>query len=91
MNSYEFEVAAKNAVIEELRKHDTIVDISELQLVWFCHIVGNKKALIYGPEMENLYAEVTYVKDSEVMYVDLYEKVEHQAVPLSECDIEAHV
>lgn len=91
MNSYEFEVAAKNAVIEEMRKRDTIIGINDLQMVWFCHIVGNKKALIYGEDMQPMYAEVTYVKDQEMMYVDMYEKSSHNGIPLSQCDIAAHV
>ena len=91
MTSYEFEVAAKNAVIDELRRRDTIVGIGDLQMVWFCYIVGNMKAMIYGECMERMYAEVTYVKDHEMMYVDMYDKASHTAVPLSQCDITAHV
>lgn len=82
MNSYEFEVAAKNAVIKELAEMDILVAIQDLQLVWFCHLVGNKKCLLYCPEMGNLYAEVTYVRDGNIMYVDLYEKIRHGNLPM---------
>ena len=81
MTSYEFEVAAKNAVVKELEEYyDIMVSIQDLELVWFTHVVGNKKCLIYGREMGCLYAEVTYVKESMTMYVDLYKKVRHEAL-----------
>ena len=80
MTSYEFEVAAKNAVIEVLEEYyDIMVSIKDLELVWFTHVVGNKKCLIYGHEMGKMYAEVTYVKDSMTMYVDMYKKIQHEA------------
>lgn len=80
MTSYEFEVAAKNAVIKVLEEnYDIMVSIKDLELVWFTHVVGNKKCLIYGHEMGKMYAEVTYVKDSMTMYVDIYKKIQHEA------------
>ncbi len=75
MSSYEFEVAAKNAVIAALAERDILVTIKDLELVWFAHLLGNKKCLIYGREMENLYAEVTFRADTMMMYVDLYQKI----------------
>ena len=90
MTSYEFEVAAKNAVIKALKEKDILVTIEDLQLVWFCHLVGNKKALIWGKEMGSLYFEVTYSAAQEMMYVDMYEKVSHGELALSECDIDVH-
>jgi len=51
MSSYEFEVAAKNAVIAALAERDILVTIKDLELVWFAHLLGNKKCLIYGREM----------------------------------------
>lgn len=80
MNSYEFEVAAKQAVIRMLVDNDIMVTIRDLQLVWFTHVVGNKKCMIFCPEVDNIYAEVTFVKDSGMMYVDLYEKIAHDEV-----------
>lgn len=78
MTSYEFEVAAKNALIEMLAKRGIEAKIEELQLVWFTHLLGNKKCLIYGECMANLYAEVTYARDSQICYVDLYQKLDHR-------------
>ena len=91
MTSYEFEVAAKNAVIEVMKEREVDVNIKDLQLVWFAHIVGNKKCLIWGPQMMNNYAEVTYVQISDTIYVDLYEKIQHKEMLSFKADYQAHV
>lgn len=80
MTSYEFEKAAKIAVVRALYEKDIMVRMEDLQLVWFCHLVGNKKCLIYCPEMGCYYAEVTWHLDHQTMYVDLYQKVEHRSM-----------
>ena len=43
MTSYEFEKAAKNAVIMTLSED---ININELDLVWFAHELGYKKCTI---------------------------------------------
>ena len=80
MTSYEFEVAAKNVVINMLAKRGIEAKIEDLQLVWFTHLLGNKKCMTYGPVMANLYAEITYARDSQMVYADLYMKVDHQDI-----------
>lgn len=77
MNSYEFEVAAKNVVIDMLAKRGIEAKIEDLHLVWFTHLLGNKKCMIYGECMANLYAEITYARDSQMVYADLYQKLDH--------------
>ena len=72
MTSYEFEKAAKNAVIKVLNEN---INISELDLVWFAHELGYKKCTIWGQPMGNKYAEVTYNRDKDEMYVDIYQKI----------------
>ena len=67
MTSYEFEKAAKNAVIKVLNEN---INISELDLVWFAHELGYKKCTIWGQPMGDRYAEVTYNRDKDEMYVD---------------------
>ena len=91
MTSYEYEVAAKNAVIEVMKERGVEINITDLQLVWFAHIVGNKKCLIWGPPMGNHYAEVTYVQISDMIYVDLYKKVQHKEMHSFNADYQAHV
>lgn len=80
MTSYEFEVAAKNVVIDMLRRQGIGATLEDLQLVWFTHLLGNKKCMIYGPVMANLYAEVTFAADSQMVYADLYMKIDHRDV-----------
>lgn len=91
MTSYEFEVAAKNAVIAELKQYDIDTSIEELHLTWFVHLIGNKKCMIWGQPMGNMYAEITYSLESDVMYVDLYEKKGHKELRGYEMDIEVHI
>lgn len=80
MTSYEFEVAAKNAVIDNFFWDDKKPDISELELVWFTHVLGNKKCLIWGRPMGSMYAEITYNKETGEMYADIYAKVAHRVL-----------
>ena len=91
MTSYEFEKAAKNAVCKVLDDHGIKVSLDQLQFVWFAHILGNKKCLLYCREMGNLYAEVTYNADidNEGMYVDIYQKVHNSKVEVSEFNFSA--
>jgi len=80
MTSYEFEVAAKNVVIEMLAKRGIEAKIEDLNLVWFTHLLGNKKCMIWGEPMANLYAEITYAQDSHMVYADLYQKLDHRDI-----------
>ena len=86
MTSYEFEKAAKNAVIKVLNEN---ISISELDLVWFAHELGYKKCTIWGVPMGDKYAEVTYNRDSDEMYVDIYQKICNMMIPREEFDMEA--
>ena len=52
MTSYEFEKAAKNAVIQTLSEN---ISIDQLDLVWFAHELGYKKCTIWGQPMGNRY------------------------------------
>lgn len=81
MTSYNFEKAAKNAVIDVLGK-DIVID--QLEMVWFAHELGYKKCTIWGEPMGNKYAEVTYNRDKDEMYVDIYEKISNTKISSSE-------
>lgn len=92
MTSYEFEVAAKNAVIEALHEQYGIeVVIGDLHLVWFSHIVGHKKCLLRSEKAEGIVAEVTWAYDSQTLYVDLYKKCRSTMIPGFAVDSAAHV
>ena len=81
MKSYDFEKAAKNAVIDVLGG-DIVID--HLEMVWFAHELGYKKCTIWGEPMGNKYAEVTYNRDKDEMYVDIYQKISNTKISSSE-------
>ena len=75
LTSYEFEVAAKNAVIDLIDEvYGEQYDISGIQMVWFGHIMGFKKAILIDVGENNRMYEVTYDRDRDFLYVDGYEK-----------------
>ena len=75
MNSSLFESMAKAAVAALCAKaFDESYEDDDIQLVWFAHTLGDKKAiLIDGGKNSRIY-EVTYNKARDEMYVDCYEK-----------------
>lgn len=87
MTSYEFEKAAKNAVIKTLNED---IQISELDLVQFAHELGYKKCTIWGQPLGSRYAEVTYNRDKDEMYVDIYQKINHKVIGNNEFNFEAN-
>lgn len=90
LTSYEFEKAAKNAVIDVLERERQLtgIEVSDLQLVWFSYTLGLMKCLIYSPKMFDYYAEVTYNKGLMEMYVDIYEKVSNTRFKLEDFNYE---
>ena len=90
MTSYQFEVVAKNAVIDVMKKeYDIDLKIKDIDFVWFAHELGFKRCSIYGPKMGSHYAEVTYNRDTFQMYIDIYEKKSFTV--LNECDFNSEV
>ena len=91
MTSYEFEKAAKNAVIKVLSDDVNFMNITidQLDLVWFAHELGYKKCTIWGKPMGTRYAEVTYNRDKDEMYVDIYQKITNQVIGKDEFNFEA--
>ena len=75
MTTYEFEVAAKNAVIE-VAKNDYYDDFSieDISVVWMAHVLGNKKTLLIDNGNNRRCYEVTYNAKENEMYVDVYDK-----------------
>ena len=89
MTSYDFEKATKNAVRKEFAKGGINFTISDIDFVWFAHELGYKKCTIWGAPMGNKYAEVTYNRDKDEMYVDIYQKIMNVKVPASAFDFSA--
>lgn len=75
MTSYEFEVAAKNAVIKVIRdNYNEEYPISQINVVWMTHLLGFKKAILIDAGANTRIYEVTYNRDRDEMYVDAYTK-----------------
>lgn len=90
MTSYEFEVAAKNAAIDLIEYHTREqVPIEKVHTVWFAHVLGHKKCLLFAETIPNVYIEVTYNTIECEMYVDLYEKHLHQKLLASKFNLKA--
>ena len=87
MNSYEFEIAAKNAVIEFCKKNfDETYNILDIELVHLSSIGRNKKCgLINKGSYQRIYI-VTLCNDE--FNIDVYTKWQTQTV--LEPDIDSH-
>ena len=86
MTSHEFEVCARAAVtsilVQRYGKDNCTAD--SIQLVWYAHVLGNKKAVLIDqyPEDHRIY-EVTYNDRAGELYVDTYEKADSRAIDVS--------
>ena len=75
MQSYEFEVKCKNALIGILKeKYDEDFKINDLQLVWLSKTLQNHKCMIIDLGRNYRYYECTYNGDTDELYIDIYEK-----------------
>ena len=86
MTSYDFENAAKNAVIDAMGED---IVINQLETVWFAHELGYKKCTIWGEPMGDKYAEVTYNRDKDEIYVDIYQKIRSAKIASSDFNFTA--
>ncbi|WP_296877823.1 DUF6275 family protein [Thomasclavelia sp.] len=85
MTSYEFEKVAKNAVVKIMKeKYDIELTLQELDFVWFAHELGYKKCTLYAKKLGHYYPEVTYNRDKDELYVDIYLKQSNTCIP-SKC------
>ena len=92
MTSYEFEKVAKNAVIKLMKEQfDIDLTMNELEFVWFAHELGYKKCTLYAQKLGHYYPEVTYNRDKNELYVDIYLKQSNTKISADEFDFEAHV
>lgn len=92
MTSYEFEKIAKNAVIKIMReKYNIELSINELEFVWFAHELGYKKCTLYAEKLGHYYPEVTYNREANELYVDIYLKQSNTHLTSDEFDFEANV
>lgn len=90
MTNYEFEKAAKNAVTDILKnKYNIETSLEKLQIVWFSYTLGFKKCTLYEPGIGSYYAEVTFNRDADEIYVDIYLKQSNTKIPASEFNFNA--
>ena len=89
MTSYEFEKVAKNAVITIMKeKYNIELTVQELEFVWFAHELGYKKCTLYAQKLGHYYAEVTYNRDKDELYVDIYLKQSNTKIESKDFDME---
>lgn len=75
MQSYEFEVKCKNALVKILKeKYDEDYTIQELHLVWLSKALRNFKCCICDLKPNQRYYECTYNGNTDELYVDIYNK-----------------
>lgn len=89
MTSYEFEKIAKNAVIDVMKeKHNIELTIEELNFVWFAHELGYKKCTLWAQKLGHYYPEVTYNRDKNEIYVDIYLKQSNTKIEAKDFNME---
>ena len=79
MTTYDFMIAAKNAVIERNFECGINYSIEDISIVWQSYILGNHKAILIDHGENNRLYEVTYNRDKDEMYLDEYEKTKNIA------------
>lgn len=79
MQSYEFEVKCKNAIIEILgnEPYNEEYTIKDIHLVWFSKSLKNFKGLFIDNGKNNRYYECTYNGEKDELYIDLYRKTDN--------------
>ncbi len=82
MRHDDFDKLAKAAIIALVwEKHEEKLSLEDIVPVWFCHTLGNKKALyIDCGANTRRYFEVTYDFKSDCMYADMYVKEGHKDI-----------
>ena len=75
MTSYDFEKAAKKLVISRAAVlYGEYYTIDQINMVWFAHVLGYKKAILIDSGDNQRIYEVTYNMGKDEFYVDTYEK-----------------
>ena len=75
MTSYTFEKTAKETLIDIIKeKYGEEYRIEDINMVWFAHILGSKKAILIDNGHNKRLYEVTYNLNTAEMYIDVYEK-----------------
>ena len=89
MQSYEYEVKCKNALIDIIKElYGEELSIKELHLVWFAKALKNFKCVIIDLRPNARYYECTYNGETDEVYVDIYQKQFNAVLKASEVSVE---
>lgn len=75
--------AIENAVSNYVYNHyviDSGDDIFRVRIVWFCYILGGWKAMACTDLPDERYFEITYNKNKNEIYLDVYDKFENVVI-----------
>lgn len=90
MSTYKFEVAAKNAIIKAIKERfGEEFRIQDISVVWMAHLLNNKKGVFVDNGKNQRLYEVTYNRERDEMYLDVYDKLENKVVKADEFEFEA--
>ena len=79
MGNQEFESRATSIVRNWYNTHVTMAP-TEIYVVWMVKVLRNNKAMIASNHSDGRYFEVTWDGERECFYLDVYSKVENQAL-----------
>ena len=89
METYKFEVIAKNIIIDYFNNKVEVTDnvkigIKNVYVVWMCKTLKNTKALLSTTVPDGQYYEVTYNGETDEIYLDVYKKWENKLIKNTE-------
>lgn len=91
MSTYTFEVAAKNAIRKAIKEtYGEEYGIQDISVVWMAHLLNNKKGVFVDNGKNLRLYEVTYNKERDEMYLDMYNKQRNVVIPADEFDTEVY-
>lgn len=80
MTSNQFDMIARAAVAAVcVENYGEECDARDIQVVWFAHVLGNKKTIMIDNWPNRIY-EVTYNAAKDELYVDTYSKTSNTVV-----------
>lgn len=80
MTSYEFEIAAKNAVVEVCKNEGISITIADIHVIFLSDILGYAKTTLQIAGPEPRYFDVTYNRTKNEMYIDTYQKIANKLI-----------
>ena len=81
MTSNQFDMIARAAVAAVcVQNYGEEYDARDIQVVWFAHVLGNKKTIMIANGPNNRIYEVTYNAAKDELYVDAYSKTSNTVV-----------